>query len=196
MCNDKSRAGMYPPPLLKSQLKLNPTIMEEQGMCTEMQGTLHVRVSEGKTEESSSFFGLPAKPFFAFCRACVVWDLWHGWAFLLCILFCTVLEPGWWWRQGFTTLICFGPFVWLWAEQSVVLQYCQHQTFMHYKSVMWKQIDCPNYNEISENDTLRRIFTGLQLFFFAFFFLHKEYKHLFSLPRFLKFVLRFSVIWT
>lgn len=62
---------MYPPPLLKSQLKLNATIMEEQGMCTEMQGTLHVRVSEGKTEESSSF-GLPAKPFFAFCRACVV----------------------------------------------------------------------------------------------------------------------------
>lgn len=46
--------------------------MEEQGTCTEMRGTLHVRVSEGKTEESFSFFGLPAKPFFVFCSAYVV----------------------------------------------------------------------------------------------------------------------------
>lgn len=72
MCNDKSRAGIHPLPLLKSQLKLDATIMEEQGTCTEMQGTLHVRVSEGKTEESFSFFGLPAKPFFVFCSAYVV----------------------------------------------------------------------------------------------------------------------------
>lgn len=59
---------------------------------------------------------------------------------------------------------------------------------MHFEAALWEQIDCLNYDEISENNAPGRIFTGLS------FLPCKQYKSLvFSLSHFPKSEI-FSVI--